>query len=110
MKGLFLLGLVGAAIYGALVLSGEFLPVDPAKEAFARQSLGDPSDRQLRSWGTDLPALASSSSKSVGQLAQACCDASINFPFSQLRGNTNYDRTRRHSIPADRMGQGGLSR
>ena len=63
MKGLLLLGLVGAAIYGALVLSGELLPLDPAKDAFARQSLGDPSDRQLRSWGTDLPALASSSSQ-----------------------------------------------
>jgi hypothetical protein len=63
MKGLLFLGLVGAAIYGALVLSDELLPRDPAKDAFAGQSLGDPSDRQLRSWGTDLPALASSSSQ-----------------------------------------------
>jgi hypothetical protein len=63
MKGLLFLGLVGAAIYGALVLSDEVLPRDPAKDAFAGQSLGDPSDRQLRSWGTDLPALASSSSQ-----------------------------------------------
>jgi len=63
MKGLLLLGLVGASIYGALVLTDDLLPRDPAKEAFARQSLGDPSDRQLRSWGTDLPALASSSSQ-----------------------------------------------
>ena len=63
MKGLLLLGLVGAAIYGALVLSDDLLPRDPAKDAFAGQSLGNPSDRQLRSWGTDLPALASSSSQ-----------------------------------------------
>ena len=63
MKGLLLLGLVGAAIYGALVLSDDLLPRDPAKDEFARQSLGDPSDRQLRSWGTDLPSLASSSSQ-----------------------------------------------
>ena len=63
MKGLLLLGLVGSAIYGALVLSDDLLRRDPAKDAFARQSLGDPRDRQLRSWGTDLPALASSSSQ-----------------------------------------------
>jgi SH3-like domain-containing protein len=63
MKVLLLLGLVGAAIYGALVLSGNLLPRDPADGAFARQSLGDPSDRELRSWGTDLPALASSSAQ-----------------------------------------------
>ena len=63
MKVLLYLGLVGAAIYGALVLSDNLLPRDPAEVAFARQSLGDASDRQLRSWGTDLPSLASSSSQ-----------------------------------------------
>ena len=62
MKGLLLLGLVGVAIYGALVLSDGLLPHNPAKDELARQNLGDPSDRQLRSWGTDLPSLASSSS------------------------------------------------
>ena len=40
-----------------------FFRVTQKKDAFARQSLGDPSGRQLRSWGTDLPALASSSSQ-----------------------------------------------
>ena len=40
MKGLLLLGLVGAAIYGALVLSSDYLLTrDPAKDAFAGQSL-----------------------------------------------------------------------
>ena len=79
MKGLLLLGLVGAVIYGALVLSGDLLPRDPAKDAFARQSLGDPSDRQLRSWGTDLPALASASSQraSVNLRKPAVTPASI---------------------------------
>ena len=110
MKGLLLLGLVGAAIYGALVLSDDLLPRDPAKDAFARQSLGDPSDRQLRSWGTDLPSLASSSSQRASVTLPSRCDPSIKFPFSRLRGNTYYHKTRRHSIPADRMGQGGLSR
>ena len=62
MKVLMLLGLVGAAIYGALVLSSDLFP-RPAENAFAGRSLGNPSDRQLRSWGTDLPSLARSSSQ-----------------------------------------------
>ena len=63
MKVLMLLGLVGAAIYGALVLSSDLFPRDPAENAFAWRSLGNPSDRRLRSWGTDLPSLARSSSQ-----------------------------------------------
>ncbi len=63
MKVLMLLGLVGAAIYGALVLSSDLFPHDPAENAFAWRSLGNPSDRRLRSWGTDLPSLARSSSQ-----------------------------------------------
>ena len=79
MKGLFLLGLVGASIYGALVLSHDLLPRNPGTDAFARQSLGHPSDRQLRSWGTDLPALASSSSQraSVNLRKPAVTPASV---------------------------------
>ena len=76
MKGLLLLGLVGASIYGALVLTDDLLPRDPAKEAFARQSLGDPSDRQLRSWGTDLPSLASSNSQRASVTFHAVTPAS----------------------------------
>jgi hypothetical protein len=60
MKGLMFLSLVGAAIYGALLLSYDVLPRETAEDAFAGRSLGDPGDRQLRSWGTDLPALANS--------------------------------------------------
>jgi hypothetical protein len=65
MKGLMFLGLVGAAIYGALLLSYDVLPRDTAEDAFAGRSLGDPGGRQLRSWGTDLPALASSQDASL---------------------------------------------
>ena len=95
MKGLLLLGLVGAAIYGALVLSGDLLPRDPAKDAFARQSLGDPSDRQLRSWGTDLPALASSSSQraSVNLRKPAVTPASISRSASLQATTTGPDGT-----------------
>jgi SH3 domain-containing protein len=63
MKGVLFLGLVGAAIYGAILLSYDLLPHDPAANVFTGQSLGNPDDRQLRSWGTDLPALASSNSQ-----------------------------------------------
>src|SRR5262249_35908203 len=100
MKGVLFLGLVGAAIYGAILLSYDLLPHDPAANVFTGQNLGNPEDRQLRSWGTDLPALASSSS-SVAPLARGCSDASIAFPCRRLR---------RHSIPVSRMGQGCLRR
>ena len=63
MKGVLFLGLVGAAIYGAILLSYDLLPHAPAANVFTGQNLGNPDDRQLRSWGTDLPALASSSSQ-----------------------------------------------
>ena len=65
MKGLLFLGLVGAAIYGVLVLSYDVLSRDAAKDAFVRQSLGSPGDRQLHSWGTDLPALTGSNSQAT---------------------------------------------
>jgi hypothetical protein len=64
MKGLMFLGLVGAAIYGALLLSYDVLPRE-SEDAFAGRRLGDPGDRQLRSWGTDLPALATSQDASL---------------------------------------------
>src|SRR5262245_21631708 len=63
MKVLMLLGLVAATIYGVLVLSSDLLPREPAENAFGGRDLGNPSDRQLRSWGTDLPSLADSGSR-----------------------------------------------
>ena len=56
MKVLMVLGLVGATIYGVLVLSSDLFPREPAENAFGGRSLGNPSDRQLCSWGTDLPS------------------------------------------------------
>jgi hypothetical protein len=58
MKGLLFLSLIGAAIYATLVVGHDLLPSDRAEGA--RQSLGNPGARQLRSWGADLPALVSS--------------------------------------------------
>ena len=60
MKGLLFLSLVGAAIYTALVVTHDFLPSDRAEDTFTSQRPTDRGVRQLRSWGSDLPALASS--------------------------------------------------
>lgn len=60
MKGVLLLGVVGAAIYTALVVSHDLLQSDRADHRLSSQGLTRPTTRQLRSWGTDLPALASS--------------------------------------------------
>jgi len=63
MKVLLFLSLLGAAMYGALLLSHDFLLRDRAKDPSFARSLGDASDRRLRSWGSDLPALTNSSSQ-----------------------------------------------
>ena len=104
MKVLMLLGLVGAAIYGALVLSSDLFPHDPAENAFAWRSLGNPSDRQLRSWGTDLPSLARSSSQEASlPLPKPAVTAASTSPSAGSEGRTNYCPTRsRAGRPFDR--------
>jgi hypothetical protein len=88
VKGVLFLGLVGAAIYGAILLTYDLLPHDPAAHVFTGQNLGNPDDRQLRSWGTDLPALASSSS----QEASLALPKTATTPVSPspLAASTNY--------------------
>jgi hypothetical protein len=61
MKGFLFLSLVGAALYVALVVSNDLIIT--AEDPSVRQNLGDPDSRQLRSWGSDLPALVNSSSE-----------------------------------------------
>src|SRR5262245_13318662 len=98
MKVLMLLGLVGATIYGVLVLSSDLLPREPAEDAFGGRSLGNPSDRQLRSWGTDLPSLADSSSEpslalpepSVRKASNSSSPGSEAKPTSARPGGTAY--------------------
>jgi hypothetical protein len=65
MKGVLFLSLVGAAIYTALVVSHDLLPSDRAEDSLTRLGLSSPTARQLRSWGTDLPALVSSQGRSL---------------------------------------------
>ena len=95
MKVLMLLGLVGAAIYGALVLSSDLFPHDPAENAFAWRSLGNPSDRQLRSWGTDLPSLARSSSQEASlPLPKPAVTAASTSPSAGSEGKPTSAPTR----------------
>ena len=63
MKGLLFICLVGAAIYGALVVTHDLLPSDTAEVAAPKPN--NAHGRQLRSWGSNLPALASSTSQEV---------------------------------------------
>jgi hypothetical protein len=94
MKGLMFLGLVGAAIYGALLLSYDVLPRDAAEDAFAGRSLGDPGARQLRSWGTDLPALTNSSSQETSlpsrepAMTPASSSPAASLPMSEAKPNS----------------------
>jgi hypothetical protein len=67
MKGLMFLSLIGAVIYGALVVSHDTLSTDAADNGFAG-TLGDPGARHLRSWGTDLPGLVASQNTSLPTL------------------------------------------
>src|SRR5262245_2561711 len=88
MKVLMLLGLVAATIYGVLVLSSDLLPREPEENAFGGRSLGNPSDRRLRSWGTDLPSLAGSNS-----------EASLPLPEPSVTGASNSRSTGSEARP-----------
>jgi SH3-like domain-containing protein len=82
MKGFLFLSLVCAAIYGALVVSNDFLTSHRAEERLAKQSLGNPDARQLRSWGSDLPSLVSSNSQAILEPLQ---ESSLAAPSSESR-------------------------
>jgi hypothetical protein len=56
-----LLSLVGVALYSLLVLSSNVLPNGKVEDTFAGKTQpNDPIDRELRSWGANLPALVNS--------------------------------------------------
>jgi hypothetical protein len=71
MKVLLFLSFLGAAMYGALLVSHDLLQSDRSRHRSFDQSLGDASERRLRSWGTDLPALTTSSSQLNGRRVAA---------------------------------------
>jgi hypothetical protein len=66
MRSVLFFGLVGAALYTALVVSHDLLSDDKGEDNLTRQALSSPPARQLRSWGTDLPALASRAPAALG--------------------------------------------
>jgi len=106
MKGLVFLGLVGATIYGALVLSSDYLLLrDPAENALAGQSLGNQTIANCGRGALTFP-LGNLKFSGIGAGPARRC-ACINVRFSQLSGN--HRTTRWHSISAGRMGQGHLS-
>jgi hypothetical protein len=83
MKGLLFLGLVGAAIYSALVVTHDLFPSDRAADTFTRQRPNNPGVRQLRSWGSDLPALVSSHGASLPHHKPAVVPGSYESDHSQ---------------------------
>lgn len=87
MKGVLLLGVVGAAIYTTLVVSHDVLQSNRSEDNLTPQVLNNPSARQLRSWGTDLPALASSQEASPPlRKAAAMPGSSDSNPSQNLDG------------------------
>ena len=61
MRALLLLSLVGVALYALLVLTSNVVPDGKVDDTFAGKSQpSHPIDRELRSWGSNLPALANS--------------------------------------------------
>ena len=58
MRALLFLSVMGAALYALLVVTHNVIPADKVEDTFAGQTqLYNPADRDLRSWGSNLPAL-----------------------------------------------------
>ena len=57
MRGLLLMSITGAALYGLLMLSNHFLPQEKPEFTIAANDHAAGANRTLRSWGASLPAL-----------------------------------------------------
>ena len=57
MRGLLLMSITGAALYGLLVLTNHFLTQEKPEFTLSANDHAAGADRTLRSWGTSLPAL-----------------------------------------------------
>jgi hypothetical protein len=66
MRALLFLSLAGAALYALLVLTHNVVPDGKAEDTFAGKTPSNhPIDRELRSWGANLPALVISQQTSL---------------------------------------------
>lgn len=66
MRGLLLLGVVGAVIYALLILTHNALTDDKAQKTYAEQQSKSPADKHLSSWDAYLPAPAVDQNPHVG--------------------------------------------
>ena len=57
MRGLLLMSITGAALYGLLMLTNHFLTQEKPEFTIAANDHAAGENRTLRSWGTSLPAL-----------------------------------------------------
>ena len=57
MRGLLLMSITGAALYGLLMLTNHFLTQEKPEFTLAANDHAAGADRTLRSWGSSLPAL-----------------------------------------------------
>ena len=64
MRGFLLLSVVGALLYGLLLLTAD-VPDRKAEHSLSGHT-ERPADRTLRSWGSNLPALVSSNHQMTG--------------------------------------------
>ena len=94
MKGVLFVGLVGAALYMALVVSHDLLSTEKAENRIASRAPSGSRLEPLRSWGTDLPALASRASPPLGTPVAAAAANDINLNRrSDTSPTTPYDAT-----------------
>ena len=73
MRALLFLSVMGAALYALLVVTHNVIPADKVEDTFAGQTqLYNPADRDLRSWGSNLPALVISQPPSPQKSSAKC--------------------------------------
>ena len=80
MRALLLLSLVGVALYALLVLTSNVVPNGKVEDTFAGKTQPNhPIDRELRSWGANLPALVNSQQPATSAKCRPCADGNRQF-------------------------------
>ena len=100
MRGFLLLSVVGAVLYGLLLVTANDVPDRTTEDAGARSTQSNrPADRSLRSWGTNLPALVIQKPsveppRLVGQVA-------VGDPLSVSKRKAQVDAAKREHISTE---------